>query len=459
MSWKIGGRGVGKAREILIERTRRPDVVRAMSDLEIPDPGLSERMGYEDWLQNVLDDLNRDLRLPQLFKGLAQRFERANPGDPHAMELDQIVEAARPVKPPDLPEAIIEAVKLPEPRLKLDRIILLGESTANSADQVKVSRKALHEKLTQAFKTKNLSIFDWADNWNASRSPAAEPDDAKALFVRVVNTDILNDNLASLTVLPRKLGEKLKLQGPINPSQILVWNCDSVVVEPSNGDGAAHADAGEQESNRKKIRAHLNEAKLLLADDAIDELVKIVRSRLRLEKWPPVLRLEDPGTNKLIQKKLIEVILSSTRERCDPPYPQVLYLWGTSVSNTGLAMAEPKDLISDDASQDGLIIAIHDLNLTMTDDDKQAFWEFQQRLAQYDNLLMPIIKSKNIPDSKIVKLAIIMERSLPDDQFPYSYMFGDWTIAGMKKEKEAALLKSEDECKIKQKIDALLGAD
>lgn len=458
MSWKIGGKGLGRARDILIERTKKGDVIIAMSDAEIPDPGLSDRMDYEDWLQNLLDDLNKDLQLPKLFERLAQRFERGNPGHQDAIELRQIVKDARPVKPPPSPPVDPGPGPKPTP-IKLDRIILLGESTAISADLVEKSRKALHEHLTQAFKTKNLSVLDWADNWNAIRAPAAKPDDAKALFVRVVNTDILADNLASLTVLPGKLGEKLKLQGPISPFQILIWNCDGVAVGPKNGNRTAHADAGEQEPNREKIRARLDEEKLLLAEHAIDELVKIVRSRLRLEKWPPVLRLEDPGNNKLIQKKLIDVILSSTREKCDPPYPQVLYLWGTSGSNTGSVMAEPKDLISDDASQDGLIIAIHDLNLTMTDDDKQAFWEFQQRLAQYDNLLMPIIKAKNIPDNKIVKLAIIMERNLPDDQFPYSYMLGDWTIAGMKKEKEVALLKREDECKIKKKIDALLGTD
>jgi hypothetical protein len=451
MSWMIAGKELGRAREVLIKWTKEHDVRIAISDAGLRDPGLSASGGYENWLHDLLDNLNRSFQLPELFESVAKRLERDNHEHPGAKELRKIVEETRtapaPAKPPE---------RTPPP--KLDRIILLGESTAGSPDSVKDSRKALHEQLTQAFKSKNLSILDWADYWNAGRAAAAKPEDARALFVRVVDTDILSDNLESLAALPDKLGVKLKLQGPLNPSQILIWNCDGVADGPKNGKG----DAGEQEPDRDKIRARLDEKKLFLAEGMIDDLVKIVRSRLRLEKWPPVLRLEDPGNNKLIQKKLIDVILSSTRERCDPPYPQVLYLWGISGSNaghTGGVMAEPKDLINDDASQDGLIIAIHDLNLTMTDDDRVAFWEFQQRLAQYDKLLTPLIRAKNIPDNKVVKLAIIMARSLPDDQFPYSYMFGDWTIAGMKKEKDDALLKSEDESKIKQKIDALLGAD
>jgi hypothetical protein len=95
----------------------------------------------------------------------------------------------------------------------------------------------------------------------------------------------------------------------------------------------------------------------------------------------------------------------------------------------------------------------------MTDDDKRAFWDFQERLAKYDDLLAPIIQAKNIPDNKIVKLAIVWDRILPEAQWPYPYMLGNWTIAEMKKENEVALLKSEDERAIKKRIDALLGTD
>jgi hypothetical protein len=457
MGWSIKNTELGRIRAIVLERFEMSDVDMAIGDRAIENPRIPQELSFEVWLQKTLHRINLRRQLCPLIAALVEKMEE---DDDDAKELQRIVETSRP--PPKFLVSEPLPTPAPSPPPKLERIILLGESTAKSEDLVEKSRKALHEHLKQAFKAKKLSILDWADNWNAGRAAGAEAEDTKALFVRVVNTDILRDNLTALTELPEKIGEKLKLQGPLSPSQILIWNCDGAVAEPTSVNGASQANAGGQETEREKIRARLDKEKLLLAEHTIEDLLKIVRSRLRLERWPPVLRLEDPGNNKLIQKKLIDVILSSTREKCDPPYPQVLYLWGTfgvKADTAGRAMAEPKDLINDDASQDGLIIAIHDLNLTLTDDNKRAFWDFQERLAQYDTLLTPIIRAKNIPDNKVVKLAIIMERSLPDGQFPWAWMRDDWTIAGLKKENDTIQFEGDHERRIKEKIDALLGAD
>jgi hypothetical protein len=452
MRWTIENEKLARARTIVLQRFDINDVEMVIDDFSITNPKILNDRGFESWLHGTFNRINLKQELCLLIEKLADKMGGEEDAD--AAELRKIVNDSRPPSPPDSRQspqsAEPESTPTPPRPARLNRIVLLGESTAISAKPVREAREVLREELTAAFKGTPISISDWGDSWKAEDARTPESEDTRALFVRVINTDVLNDNLPSLTSLPKKLGEKLKLQGRLDASQIVIWNCMGAGPDAGSND---------REQDPDDPRVQLAAAKLPLAEHKISDLVKIVRSRLRLEKWPPVLRLEDPGNNKLIQKKLIDVILSSTREKCDPPYPQVLYLWGTSGPKAGSVMAEPKDLISDDASQDGLIIAIHDLNLTMTDNDKQAFWEFQQRLAQYDKLLTPIIKAKNIPDSKVIKLAIIMERSLPDDQFPYSYMLGDWTIAGMKKEKDGASLKSEDETRIKEKIDALLGVD
>jgi len=443
MQWKIKGKGIGRAQDILSERTRRSDIRMAIRDLEINDPGIQDSLDEPTWLMNTLDQLNKNLQLPKLLNELAARFEHNLAGDEDANELRKIVESGRPPRPPRPP---------PPPPPKLRRIVLLGESTAVSARAVADARIALCGELAKALKDKGIPTIDWGDNWNSRNAQPAQPDDAAALFVRVVNTDVVNDSTEQLISLPVKLGQKLRLQKSVDVSQIVVWNCDGGRGSGQNGNGSiqlAETDAS----------ARLTQERLFLAEHPVDEFIAVIRSRLKQDGWPPALRLEHPGDNKIITKKLIDVILLSTMAKYENPYPKVYYLEATSPSADALN-AELRDVVGDDALRDGLILAVHDLNLGMTDDRNEALWAFQERLSQYDDLLKQIIADKGIPDTKVIKIAIIVdwENKLTRGQYEYSYKHEDWTIAGMKIESETAMMQSRDVDAIKKRIDTLLGA-
>ena len=131
-----------------------------------------------------------------------------------------------------------------------------------------------------------------------------------------------------------------------------------------------------------------------------------------------------------------------------------------SGERTAQTIDELKRLLDAKASRGGVIIAIHDLNLQMTDDPYTAIWEFTNRLAEYDKMLDPVIKEKGFPSNKIVKIAVIMNlgESLPLGQFPFRHKTKDWVVIGMRREREAAVLTSaSDEGIISRHIDELLG--
>jgi hypothetical protein len=468
MQWRIEGGNLKQARSILKVRFDRDEMELAMSDLSIDDPGFPPNLPLEIWMGKVFDRFNRTLELPRLFTGLAERMGGAE--NEEARELLEIVKKARPVRAPspqpdeDPPPLQNKKTHVEPQATTLSRIILLGESTAISASVVTGNRKALHDQLAKALKDTKICVVDWDDMWNGRQAKAAEPEDARALFVRVVNTDTLNEDLEPLISLPRKLGQKLKLQGAVNASQIVIWNCDGGEGMAKNGNGivgqAGAAGEPRHASGYGAVRTRLDEEKLLLAEDPIDQFLNVIRSRLRLEKWPPALNLEHPGENKLIETKLIEVIMSRTKEICKPPYPEMLYLEVTEEENTDNLTAELEGILSGDAPRDGLIIAIHDLNLDMTDDPKEAIWRVQERVKQYDGVLAPIIKTRGISEDKVIKLAVIMNAAdkLPRGRYPYSWMQKDWIIVGMKKIGDTAVLDCADERVIQKRIDVLLRA-
>jgi hypothetical protein len=456
MQWRIEGGNLKQARSILKVRFDRDEMELAMGDLSIDDPGFPPNLPFEIWMGKVFNRLNRTLELPRLFMGLAERMGGTE--NDEARELLEIVKKARPVRAPSP-----QRDKGPPPvATTLSRIILLGESIAISAPVVTENRKVLHDQLAKALKDTKICVVDWDDMWNGRQAKAAEPEDARALFVRVVNTDTLNEDLEPMISLPRKLGQKLKLQGAVSASQIVIWNCDGGEGMAKNGSGIVGGAAGEPShaSGYGAVRTRLDAEKLLLAEDPIDQFLNVIRSRLRLEKWPPALTLEDPGENKLIETKLIDVIMSRTKEICKPPYPEMLYLEVTEEENTDNLTAELEGILSGDAPRDGLIIAIHDLNLDMTDDPKEAIWRVQERVKQYDGVLAPIIKTRGISEDKVIKLAVIMNAAdkLPRGRYPYSWMQKDWIIVGMRKIGDTAVLDCADERVIQKRIDVLLRA-
>jgi hypothetical protein len=497
MSVNIEGGKLARAREIVRRRLKKDEVIMAISDAGIADPDIVKDE-YEPWIHETLTTINRTRKLDKLLETLASRIADGDETDRDANELLEIVKSARAAmeaaKAPIIVEPEREPTPKPEPtngtnvakpeptngtnvaikvgealsgstqppppvtgivlrHTKRTRVVLLGEALAYSADNVGESRKKAFAQLTDALQPKGITVVDWGDRWNARESRvAAEPADAEALFVRVVNEEILDQDLEQLLPLPQKLALKLKLPKSIDGSQVVIWNCEGgpprATTAPSGG---------QEDSSRAEIKKRLKQENLLLAEEPIEQLVTFVRSRLGFERLPPSLRLEHPGNNTLIEDKLINVIMLSTKDKCQPPFPQMVYLEVTTGSD-GLA-AELKDMVSDEIARDGVIIAIHDLNLNLTDDRNEALWAFQDRLAEYDKLLAEIMERKGIPKTKVVKLAIIMAAAnkLVKGRYPYSYLHRDWIIVGMRKDNETAILEKADESLIKTKIDALVG--
>src|SRR6202011_3490232 len=99
---------------------------------------------------------------------------------------------------------------------------------------------------------------------------------------------------------------------------------------------------GQEEASRAEIKKRLNQQKLFLAEQPIEQLPTVIRPKLGLERSPPALRLEHPGDNTLIEDKLIDVIMLSTKEKCQPPYPQMVYLEVTSAAEPDALATELK---------------------------------------------------------------------------------------------------------------------
>ncbi len=452
MSWSISSRQRIKAQRLVSERFSRIDMAMIVAELELDDPRLDEGLPDRTWFFELLNHLNKMRQLPTLFGELATKLDQKNPGDEDAMELRTIVESAKPPPKVDTSTETLDrktsAVDkspasamnggrgAPRPR-PLSRIILLGEPTAISAEDVTAARKKLVQQLTAIFQDKNIAVTDWSDGWNSSRGPKVQSDDANSLFIRVVNNDIVIGDSDSLTSLPGKIGRKFGLAEPIAVSQIVTWICDGAVTVQQNRDLSG----------------------LALRSDPPEKFAALLKSRFGLGRSPPTISLENPGDNTALVSKLISVVSARTTE-CQPPDPFLVYMEPMSGERTAQTIDELKRLLDAKASRGGVIIAIHDLNLQMTDDPYTAIWEFTNRLAEYDKMLDPVIKEKGFPSNKIVKIAVIMNlgESLPLGQFPFRHKTKDWVVIGMRREREAAVLTSaSDEGIISRHIDELLG--
>jgi hypothetical protein len=433
MSGNIVGKN-RKVREIISARFTRQEVYMALTDFALPYDGYPDSMSDDDWFFHVIENLERKKQLQKLATALADQLNSLNDGDEDAVKLRQLVD--QPVPPPPEPTPIPKPTPIPEITTKpFTGIILLGEPMAMSVPEVVEARGKLASVLVDAFKEKNIPVIDWGDRWDTARGPTAEPDHVNFLFVRIINSDLASD-IETLNAIPRRLGTKLRLPAPTPISQVMGWNCDQAAVSAQPQHGISFT----------------------VRSDPAEQFATILKSRFGFEKSPPTISMENTGDNRAIEERLIEFVSARTKGICRPPDPQLIYMGeGGTCADTGTAL---RQLLDKEVSRGGVIIAIHDLNVQMTDNANDALLEFKNRLAEYDKLLAPIIKETEFPGSKILKLAVIMNLGkalLKAGQFGWQYQTKGWVIIGMKRENDEAVLAwNPDQQTITNRIDDLL---
>ncbi len=443
MTFSIPIRKRKELRDVLERRFTRAEVTEAIADLELDDPQYPREMDDAEWRFNVVEHLERARHLPKLAEGLAQRLDKLNAGDDDATTLREIAkkETKKTITAPAEGKTAEGTQNQPNtdengggPQ-RLAGIVVLGEPIAVSDKDTVVAREDLVKKLAEIFDAEDIPVTDWGDGWDTKRAVKAKQNDISSLFVRVVNNDTLTGDIESLNALPARIGRKLGKKGPITLSQVMIWICGSATSEQTRPNTS-----------------------LALRFGPADGFAVNLKSKFGFEKSPPVISLENPGENHALEEKLISFVSARTASICRPPDPLLVYL--EAMSGETATDSELRQLLNTEVSRGGVILAIHDLNLEMTDSPGTALLQFKDRLTKYDNLLAPILREQGFPNKKILKIAIVMNlrEALPLGQFPFKRMIKDWIVIGMKTVEDAAvLIRAPDERIIAKGIDGLLG--
>src|SRR5262249_30181455 len=105
MSANIEGEKLAQAREVVLRRMEKEDVVIAMSDAEIADPGVPDNLRFQSWLHETFVAINRTRKLDKFLEKLAEKIADGDQSDTDAATLLEIVKAARaPAAPTGSPE-------------------------------------------------------------------------------------------------------------------------------------------------------------------------------------------------------------------------------------------------------------------------------------------------------------------------------------------------------------------